>query len=234
MADGNWSIGDDPAAGKVSRVASDVSPRAIMVLGMHRSGTSALTRIFNLLGADLPKNLMPAHESNPTGHWESNDLVVIHERLLESAGSNWHDWRKFNPEWLTSPPARQFAQEVLAVLRKDFAASPLFAIKDPRICRFWPFWRDVLQEFGATPLVAMPVRNPLEIAASLKRRDGFLATNSLLLWLRHVLDAENDTRGLPRAIVSYRVAGRGLATRDRRRDAAIAAELAAPRRNVRS
>jgi len=203
MADGNWSIGDDPAADKVSRVASDVSPRALMVLGMHRSGTSALTRIFNLLGADLPKNLMPAHESNPTGHWESNDLVVIHERLLESAGSNWHDWRKFNPEWLTSPPARQFTHEVLAVLRKDFAGSSLFAIKDPRICRFWPFWRDVLQEFGATPLVAMPVRNPLEIAASLKRRDGFLATNSLLLWLRHVLDAEHDTRGLPRAIVSY-------------------------------
>jgi hypothetical protein len=151
----------------------------------------------------LPKNLMPAHESNPTGHWESNDLVVIHDRLLESAGSNWHDWRKFNPEWLSSPPARQFGRDVLAVLRKDFAASSLFAIKDPRVCRFWPFWRDVLEEFGATPLVAMPVRNPLEIAASLKRRDGFLATNSLLLWLRHVLDAENDTRGLPRAIVSY-------------------------------
>jgi hypothetical protein len=203
MADGNWSIGDDPAAGKVSQAAARTSPRAIMVLGMHRSGTSALTRIFNLLGADLPRSLMPAHESNPTGHWESNDLVVIHERLLESAGSNWRDWRKFNPEWLTSPPARQFAQEVLATLRKDFATSPLFAIKDPRICRFWPFWHNVLQEFGATPLVAMPVRNPLEVAASLKRRDGFLATNSLLLWLRHVLDAENDTRGLSRAIVSY-------------------------------
>jgi hypothetical protein len=156
-----------------------------------------------LLGADLPKNLMVHYDSNPTGHWESNDLHVIHDRLLASAGSSWHDWRAFNPDWFASSAARPFVDEILVVLRKDFTGSRLFAIKDPRICRFWPLWRDVLAEFGAKPIIVMPVRNPLEVAASLKQRDGFVPATSHLLWLRHVLDAEHATRGLPRAVTLY-------------------------------
>src|SRR5262245_41143141 len=79
------------------------SRQAILVLGMHRSGTSALTRVFSLLGADLPKNLMAAApSSNETGHWESLDLFVIHDELLTSAGSRWDDWRAFNPDWRCS------------------------------------------------------------------------------------------------------------------------------------
>ena len=57
------------------RSRANEMPRALMVLGMHRSGTSALTRIFSLLGADLPKNLMPPSPANKTGYWESQDLM---------------------------------------------------------------------------------------------------------------------------------------------------------------
>ena len=96
-----------------------------------------------------------------------------------------------------------YKERILNVLRSDFSDSKLFAIKDPRICRFWPLWKDVLVEFGADPKVVLPIRNPLEVASSLKHREGFLTAPSLLLWLRHVLDAESSTRGLPRAIVTY-------------------------------
>ncbi len=174
-----------------------------MVLGMHRSGTSAYTRIFGLLGADLPKNLLPPSPTNEAGYWESRELMEIHEQVLSSGGSNWHDWRAFNPDWFNSPASGPFRQRILDVLRRDFASSPLFAIKDPRICRLWPLWRDVLTEFGAKPLIIMPVRNPLEVAASLKRRNGINPAKSHLLWLRHVLEAESATRGIPRAIASY-------------------------------
>ncbi|MBV9968605.1 MAG: glycosyltransferase, partial [Xanthobacteraceae bacterium] len=81
--------------------------------------------------------------------------------------------------------------------------SRLFVLKDPRICRFFPFWRDVVEEFGAAPAVAIPVRNPLEVMGSLRRRDGFPQSKAALLWLRHVIDAERATRDLPRAIVTY-------------------------------
>jgi hypothetical protein len=174
-----------------------------MVLGMHRSGTSAYTRIFGLLGADLSKNLLPPSPTNESGYWESRELVEIHDQVLSSGGSNWHDWRAFNPEWFDSPAADPFRRRILDILRRDFGSSPLFAIKDPRICRLWPLWRDVLAEFGAKPLIIIPIRNPLEVAASLKRRNGFNPAKSHLLWLRHALDAENATRGIPRAITSY-------------------------------
>ena len=166
-----------------------------MVLGMHRSGTSALTRIFGFLGADLPKNLMPPNQANKAGYWESNDLANIHDQVLSSGGSSWHDWRAFNPDWFDSPAAGPFKQQILDALRKDFANSRLFAIKDPRICRLWPLWRDVLGEFGAKPLIVMPVRNPLEIAASLRQRDNIIPAETHLLWLRHVLDVREGHTG---------------------------------------
>jgi hypothetical protein len=176
---------------------------AVVVLGMHRSGTSALTRVISLLGADLPSSLIPANVTNEAGFFESNDLMIVHDQLLSSAGSSWEDWRAFNPDWYTSPVAADFKQRVLGVLRHDFAQSQLFVIKDPRICRFFPFWRDVLEEFGVAPAAVIPVRNPLEVMASLRSRDGFPFAKTALLWLRHVIEAERMTRDLPRAIVTY-------------------------------
>jgi hypothetical protein len=177
--------------------------RALLVLGMHRSGTSALARMLALLGADLPKNLMRGTSFNEAGHWESVDLMVIHDRILASAGSAWHDWRKFNPDWYQSPAAEPLKQQLLEQLKKDFGGSRLFVVKDPRICRFVPLWLDVLAESSADPGIIVPVRNPIEVCASLKRRDGMLSSQGLLLWLRHVLDAEVSTRGLPRAVTTY-------------------------------
>src|SRR6516225_2492198 len=75
----------------------------VMVLGMHRSGTSALSRMLNLLGCDLPKTLMGPSKGNEAGHWESRAIADFNDRLLESAGSDWHDWTAINPGWFSSP-----------------------------------------------------------------------------------------------------------------------------------
>src|SRR5712691_2429279 len=74
------------------RVRSNTLPRAVMVLGMHRSGTSALTRVISLLGADLSKNLMQSSTSDEGGYWESKDFMVVHDQILSSSGSKWDDW----------------------------------------------------------------------------------------------------------------------------------------------
>jgi hypothetical protein len=179
--------------------------RAIVVLGMHRSGTSALTRIISLLGADLPKNLDRADSgrAGEAGHWESAKLIDIHDQLLASGGSTWDDWRSFNPDWAASDVAELYKQKLLNVLKQDFRESRFFVIKDPRICRFVPLWLEVLDRFGTTAHVVIPIRNPLEVAASLQRRNGFPPAKSYLLWLRHVLDAEEPTRHMPRAFLAY-------------------------------
>jgi hypothetical protein len=170
---------------------------------MHRSGTSAFARVLSLLGCDLPKTLMLAHKSNETGHWESDVIRHLNDRILASAGTKWDDWLEVNPGWLQSPKAEEFREEALALLREEFGPSRLFVLKDPRICRLLPFWLGVLEEAGARPLIVSPVRNPLEVAASLEERNGFEAGLGHLLWLRHVLDAEFASRGTRRFFTSY-------------------------------
>lgn len=176
---------------------------AVLVLGMHRSGTSALSRVFSLLGCDLPKTLMSGDEANETGHWESLPISQMDDELLSSAGSQWWDWLPVNPGWYSSPRVAEFKEKALALLEDEFGSSPLFVLKDPRICRIAPFWLDVLDEAGVKPAVVIPVRNPLEVADSLAKRDGFNPALGHLLWLRHVLDAEAATRGMPRLHTSY-------------------------------
>jgi hypothetical protein len=175
----------------------------VIVLGMHRSGTSALARVLNLLGCDLPKTLVGAAPSNEAGHWESLPIARFNDRLLESAGSTWWDWMPFNPGWYSSPKVDEFREEAVALLDEEFGSSRLFVLKDPRICRLAPFWIDVLQAANIRPTAIMQLRNPLEVAESLARRDGFQPALGQLLWLRNVLEAEAATRGIARYSTSY-------------------------------
>ena len=170
---------------------------------MHRSGTSALTRMLGSLGCDLPGTLMPPDEHNERGYWESEPISALNDALLESAGSAWDDWEPFNPGWYASPVAAGFRDQACAVLEHEFQDSRIFVLKDPRVGRLLPFWIDVLTGFGADTRVAMPIRNPLEVAGSLQARDAIDPSVGLLLWLRHVLDAEVASRDRPRVFVRF-------------------------------
>lgn len=175
----------------------------VLVLGMHRSGTSALTRVLSLLGCDLPKSIMPPTSANEAGYWESNAVYQLDDRLLASAGTSWSDWLEFNSRWFESPKAGQFRQEAVKTIAEEFGTSPLIVLKDPRICRLVPFWTDVFAELDTDPVAVLPIRNPLEVAASLHRRDGMEPLLGQLLWLRHVLDAECSSRGMRRVFTTY-------------------------------
>jgi len=189
--------------GSRKRSAAGRQKRALLVLGMHRSGTSAFARSLGLLGCDLPTTLMPAGRGNEQGHWESQPITDLNEEILASAGSSWDDWGAFNPDWYVSPVVDEFRERAQAALESEFGASRLFVLKDPRVCRLLDFWIEATKAFGATPLVVSPIRNPLEVAASLHARDGMEPSIAQLLWLRHVLDAEAASRNLRRTYVRY-------------------------------
>ena len=189
--------------------------RAILVLGVHRSGTSALTRLLALCGANLPQRLMEPNYGNPKGYWEPLDIVEIHDQMLAAAGSAWDDAAGFSLSWLDAPEAQTFRSRLCSTFQEAFGNAPLAVLKDPRICQFVPLWTSILQSLEIVPLFVIPVRNPLEVAASLKARDeqgpanllgppiGMPEARALLLWLRCFLDAERYTRGFPRSFVSY-------------------------------
>ena len=171
---------------------------AYVVLGMHRSGTSSVAGTLALLGAAAPRTLMRPAEDNPKGFWESEVAAAFNDRLLAAGGSSWNDWRRFSPP---SDPA--WAEEAGRVLDAEFGDAGAIVLKDPRICRFFPFWRRVLEGAGYAPLIVAPVRDPLEVAASLNARNGMDPARAQRLWLRHVLDGEAASRGLPRHVMGW-------------------------------
>jgi len=173
---------------------------AYVVLGMHRSGTSSVAGTLALLGAAAPRTLMRPAQDNPKGFWESEVVTAFNDRLLAAAGSSWNDWRRLDGAALSDPA---WTEEAARVLQAEFGDAEAIVLKDPRICRFFPFWRRVLEDAGYAPLIVAPVRDPREVAASLNARNGMDPARGQRLWLRHVLDAEAASRGLPRHLMAW-------------------------------
>jgi hypothetical protein len=170
---------------------------------MHRSGTSALTRVLGLCGGALPQHRMAAHHSNPLGHWESQPIVDAHDRFLAEAGTGWDAMAEYPPAMFSAELAADCRRRLTDLTIREFGDAPLFILKDPRISRLMPLWRPVLEALGAAPRIVIMVRNPLEVADSLERRNRWGEHRALIVWLRYMLAAERDTRDLPRCFVGY-------------------------------
>ncbi|TAL91769.1 MAG: hypothetical protein EPN71_11900 [Rhodanobacter sp.] len=178
--------------------------RAILLLGMHRSGTSATMRVINLLGADLGHDLMPAAEgNNPLGFWEHNGVVAIHEELLGALDRSWQDVRAMPDDWLSSESAAIARKKLYDLLSQEFSSSPLWAVKDPRISRLLPLWLQVLGDMNVEACAVFVVRNPAEVAQSLADRDGLSSELTHLSWLQYILEGELAARHLVRAVITY-------------------------------
>lgn len=176
----------------------------LLVLGMHRSGTSALTRVMSLMGARLPERLMPpVANNNETGFWESKPLSIVHDTLLAELGSGWDDWRPIQFDKLSPEKRREFKTEIQNLLEEEFSDADLFVLKDPRICRLLPLYLEIFAEMEIEPRFILPLRDPMAVARSLALRDDMSPSFGALLWLRYVLDAEAGTRGAQRVLVSY-------------------------------
>ena len=176
---------------------------AVLVAGMHRSGTSALVRVLNIAGCDLPNTLMSPECDNVTGFWESQAIMDLNQEILASAGSFWDDWRPFDQDWYASPVADEFRERAQELVQNEFGSSRLFVLKDPRMCRLLEFWIEILSALGTQPLVVSPIRNPFDVASSLHARNCIDPFVGHLIWLRHVLDAEAASRSLKRAYLRY-------------------------------
>ncbi|EIM02482.1 hypothetical protein UUC_09143 [Rhodanobacter denitrificans] len=170
---------------------------------MHRSGTSAATRVVNLLGAQLGDRMLASAADNESGFWEHADIVRIDNALLNALGRDWHDLRPLPEGWMHGEAAKAARAALVETLGEQFHGDALWAVKDPRMCLLLPLWLDVLRELDVEPCTLLVVRHPVEVAQSLQVRDGLPLPQSLWLWLRYTVAAEHATRGLPRAVVGY-------------------------------
>ena len=182
--------------------------RVIIVTGMHRSGTSALTKVLSLFGYDLPPrllqfNAMDRRETNVTGFWESIDVRAINDRFFERLGLRWHSVAPMPKDAFISEAAAEARESIVSYLTANVKAGSSLLVKDPRISRMAPIWTEALAASEIAPKVVISLRNPIEVARSLNQRNGMRPKYAWILWLRHYLEAEAATRQLPRVIVSY-------------------------------
>jgi len=175
----------------------------IIVAGMHRSGTSALSRFLSLLGCSNPKEITGPNESNQTGHWEPEAIRSFNDEFLAKLGSRWDDLRRLDIACFGELELQEWRRLARNLMRDQYGDARVVVLKDPRICRLLSFWLPVVRESGFDPRVVIPVRQPHEVAASLSKRDGGERNYWLLLWMRHVLEAEFCSRNTLRSFVTY-------------------------------
>jgi hypothetical protein len=175
----------------------------VLVLGMHRSGTSSAAGALVRLGAAAPQHLIAANADNERGYWESRVIVELNDAILAAGGSDWKDWRKFDLNKIDALEADALRARAREALAEEFGDVGFAVVKDPRMCRLMPFWGPVFAEAKWSVRALLPIRPPLEVSQSLHCRDGIGPAYACMLWLRHVLDAEAETRGMARAFLDW-------------------------------
>src|SRR5437667_3947115 len=199
---GNWH--ELEKSNRRSPVSSQaLSRKAVVVLGMHRSGTSALCGALDVLGVNFGKHLMPANEANPKGYREPLEIVSVHDDLLRALGSHWDDDRALPVDWLEREVTKKTQSRLLAILQRDFGQTVLLGLKDPRMSRLMPLWFPLFQKLAIDPRFVLVIRHPWEVAQSLAKRDGLDHARSYLLWLQYTLEAETVMRRHKRSFVDY-------------------------------
>lgn len=184
----------------------------IIILGMHRSGTSMVTRLINMLGAYVgPERMMLEYRvkklmsSNAKGHWERGDVLDINEAIF----------REHNTRWDKPVPLPSSAQSLenayghitLSEATRQAIKLCLYGMdghrpwvmKDPRLCLTLPYWLPHME----MPLVIFVTRNPAQIALSLNTRNGIAPDTAMALWEYYIASALNASLHIPRLFVDY-------------------------------
>lgn len=166
---------------------------ALVIVGMHRSGTSLVAQACSAAGisAGPPEEMLAAQSDNPAGFFEHRNLVALNDDLLESSGASWFAPGRVIQRDVPLPDA---GLKLLEHLRAS--GNGQFLLKDPRLCLTWPVWEDQIED----PTLLYVYRDALSVARSLNRRNHFPLQLGLLLWedynrraLRYLADATGST-----------------------------------------
>ena len=178
---------------------------AICILGMHRSGTSSITRGLNLLGVYLgeEKDIVKPLPENPEGFWERYDIYYLHNRLLKTMKRDWDATAPLPENWHKLDEIRSLKNELVGLVKKEFFGRPLWLWKDPRTCLLLPLWKDVLSGLGIGIKVVFVVRNPLDVARSLEKRNGFPLDKGLGIWFNNTIAALKECEDQETIFLSY-------------------------------
>jgi hypothetical protein len=178
--------------------------RLVIVLGMHRSGTSALTRALPIFGIDLGSSLMPAVAGdNDKGFWEDLDVNALNDEVIAALGSNWDSLGLLPATAFECAEMQPLRERAADLVRAKMTPCNGFGIKDPRLSLLVAFWKPVFAALRLKVVYLLAVRNPMSVVRSLRARNGFEEGKSYRMWMEHVLGAIAATQGEKRLCVDF-------------------------------
>ncbi len=177
----------------------------VMVLGMHRSGTSLCANVLAALGVDMAEQAAPSPE-NPRGHWERHRINDLHDEVFAMHGARWTDAGHnlaLPDRWWEAPAIAGVADRIAAYLAPILAQSNLAGFKDPRTARLLPMWGPILDRLDAEPRFILCLRDPSQVARSLEARDRSARAQAEYRWLIYNAHAVHGIGLRPVCIIPY-------------------------------
>jgi FkbM family methyltransferase len=155
----------------------------VAIAGMHRSGTSMVTRLLNICGLYLGKkeNLLSATKDNPEGFWENAEIQRMNDEILTSFNGGWDIPPVLQAGWETSPHLGSIIQNANLVIQEISQQESVWGWKDPRNSLTLPFWKRLVPNLK----IIICLRNPFEVYCSLSRIGAASSAFSYNLWLAY-------------------------------------------------
>ena len=180
---------------------NDCTQMIVTVLGMHRSGTSLVTRLLNLMGVFLGSadDLIPADRHNERGYWEHTAIVSLNDEILHRCGGNWHQPPRFVDGWAFDPDLASLRQSARSFVVGTFENQRIWGWKDPRTCLTLPFWQTVVLPTH----IVICLRNPLEVVHSIQKSHNLMFDHVSRLWLTYVSSSFRYSQGVNRFVLFY-------------------------------
>ncbi|MGY8640248.1 MAG: sulfotransferase family protein [Verrucomicrobiales bacterium] len=179
------------------------SRQLVLVFGMHRSGTSLLTKLLVDFGYETGNEVLQAADDNPEGFWENSAVVELNDRFLQQIGSCWNDPHPLSDDAFTGEIGVKFAKQAEKLVASEFTETKLAVIKDPRMCRVFPLWQAALEKHFEEIKCIHMMRHFYEVSESLRKRNGYSHYFSNLQWIQHVLFSEIHSRPYPRLNLTF-------------------------------
>ena len=145
----------------------------------------------------------PLEGNNDKGFFEDLDINHLNERALKKIGASWDQLAPIEDDDLEGPILYEERRDACLLLSQKTRSGKVFGFKDPRTTVLLPFWQAVFEDLGIEPFYVVAVRNPLEVAESLRVRDGFPIAKGVWLWTKHMHGAVNGSIGARNIFVSF-------------------------------
>lgn len=202
---GAWEAAPEPVLAGAAPAAAPGRQLFVVVLGMHRSGTSLCSHILRTLGVamgDQPE----VRPSNPRGHWERLEIVERHDRILELFNRGYYSPLHDLPlpaGWSADPRVDAIRREIVAFVRQERGNPAPCGFKDPRTARLMPMWRRIFEELGLDPKIVLCLRNPAQVARSLQERDELPRDLGEYRWFTYMAEAFSNLHDLATCTIEY-------------------------------